>query len=57
MCILISYVNKDSPGLNHRNCVTSCTRLMLYSHLNNNDDDDDNDDDKIMIIIIITIVA
>lgn len=52
-----SYVNKDSPGLNHRNCVASCTRLMLYSHLDNNDDDDDNDDDKIMIIIIITIVA
>jgi hypothetical protein len=49
-----SYVNKDCSGLNHRNCVASCTRLMLYSHLDNNDDDDD---DKIMIIIIIIIVA
>ena len=47
-----SYVNKDRSGLNHRNCVASCTRLMLYSHLDNNDDDDD----KIMIMIIIMII-
>jgi hypothetical protein len=43
-----SHVNKDCSGLNHRNCVASCTRLMLYSHLDNNDDDDD---DKIIIIV------
>jgi hypothetical protein len=49
-----SYVNKDCSGLNYRNCVACCTRLMLYSHLDNNDDDDD----KIMIIILVaTIIA
>jgi hypothetical protein len=47
-----SYVNKDCSGLNHRNCVASCTRLMLYSHLDNN-----NDDDKIMMKMMIIIVA
>jgi hypothetical protein len=49
-----SYVNKDCSGLNHRNCVASCTRLMLYSHLDN--DDDDDDDDKIIIIIIVAMI-
>lgn len=52
-----SYVNKDCSGLNHRNCVASCTRLMLYSHLDNNDDDDDKIMMKMMIIIVATIIA
>jgi hypothetical protein len=51
-----SYVNKDCSGLNHRNCVASCTRLMLYSHLDNNDDDD-KIMMKMMIIIVATIIA
>jgi hypothetical protein len=52
-----SYVNKDCSGLNHRNCVASCTRLMLYSHLDNNDDDDDKMMMMMMMIIIIIVAT